>query len=222
MVKSGSVVVNPAGQSAGTYIVLEFQNSSNKVYINVSDLIEYVTSGSAATDMVVVNIDSKHKITASITDGSISKNKLNTSLQSSINKADSSIQEISGLNAVETIKNNNKVQIGVKLQNSNTVQFSQDSYGIKADAIIPEYSIKKEANPGDWAATYYLTKNNTTIGQPINIPKDLVVESGKVETLSAGAWGEAGTYIVLALSNSTNEKLYINANSLIEYVTSGS
>lgn len=86
---------------------------------------------------------------------------------------------------------------------------------------IPEYSIVKDAT-SDYAATYHLTKDGTNIGTAINIPKDMVVESGEVKTLEAGTWGGAGTYIVLTLSNATNDKLYINVGDLIEYVTSGS
>ena len=50
----------------------------------------------------------------------------------------------------------------------------------------------------------------------IDIPKDLVVESGKVEVKAeAGAWGEAGTYIVLTIANQT-EPIYINAKDLVD------
>lgn len=85
----------------------------------------------------------------------------------------------------------------------------------------PEYNIVKDAT-SEYAATYHLTKDGVNVGAAINIPKDLVVESGKVETLEAGVWGEAGTYIILTLANATNEKIYVRVDSLIEYVTSGS
>lgn len=85
----------------------------------------------------------------------------------------------------------------------------------------PEYSIVKDAE-SEYAATYHLTKDGVNVGAAINIPKDLVVESGKVETLEAGEWGDAGTYIVLTLANATNDKIYVNVGYLIEYVTSGS
>ena len=74
-----------SGQTAGTYIVLTLANANNdKIYVNVGNLIEYVTSGSADTDMVVVSIDSDHKVTATITDGTITKAKLDTSIQTSL------------------------------------------------------------------------------------------------------------------------------------------
>ena len=99
VVKSGEVKTNPAGQPAGTYLVLTLANATNdKVYINVSDLIEYVTSGSKTGDMVVVDVSADHKVTATITDGTITKAKLATAVQTSLGKADTAIQQ-AGLNS---------------------------------------------------------------------------------------------------------------------------
>lgn len=93
VVKSGEVVTNPEGLTAGTYLVLTLANATNdKVYINVGNLIEYVTSGSGANDMVKIAVSADHKVTASITDGSITKAKLAIAVQDSLNKADSAIQ----------------------------------------------------------------------------------------------------------------------------------
>lgn len=74
---------------------------------------------------------------------------------------------------------------------------------------------------------------NETIGT-IDIPKDMVVSGGVVETYTAGDPNipvdpsktdgsklAPGTYIVLTIANSTKDKLYIPADSLIEYVTAG-
>ena len=98
VVSSGTVETNPAGQPAGTYLVLTLANATNdKVYIDVGKLIEYVTSGSKTGDMVVVNVSADHKVTATITDGTITKAKLATAVQTSLGKADTAIQQ-AGLN----------------------------------------------------------------------------------------------------------------------------
>lgn len=89
VVESGSVVENPEGQAEGTYIKLVLQNVAEPLYINVSSLIEYVTSGSAAGDMVVIAVSDDHKVTATITDGSITLAKLATEIQTAIGKAHS-------------------------------------------------------------------------------------------------------------------------------------
>lgn len=89
VVQSGSVVTDPVGQAKGTYLKLVLANAeSSEIYIPVDSLIEYVTSGSSAGDMVVISIDEiTHKVTATITDGTITKDKLTTELQTEINKA---------------------------------------------------------------------------------------------------------------------------------------
>lgn len=88
VVSSGSVVTNPDGQEAGTYLELVLANATNdKVYINVGNLIEYVVSGSTAADSVQVAVSADHKVTASIKDGSIVLGKLASSVQNEINKA---------------------------------------------------------------------------------------------------------------------------------------
>lgn len=89
VVQSGEVVENPEGQAEGTYIKLVLQNVAEPLYINVGNLIEYVTSGSAAGDMVVIAVSDDHKVTATITDGSITLAKLATDIQTAIGKAHS-------------------------------------------------------------------------------------------------------------------------------------
>lgn len=92
VVSSGDVEVNPEGQAEGTYLVLTLANAtSDKVYINVSDLIEYVTAGDP-TDTITVSVSSDHKVTASVRDGSIGTTQLATSVVTSLGKADSALQ----------------------------------------------------------------------------------------------------------------------------------
>lgn len=87
VVESGAVVENPDADHVGTFIKLVLQNVEEPLYINVGSLIEYVTSGSVAGDMVVVNVSDDHKVTATITDGTITLAKLATEVQTEIGKA---------------------------------------------------------------------------------------------------------------------------------------
>lgn len=96
VVQSGSVVTDPEGQPAGTYIKLVLQNVADPLYINVGSLIEYVTSGSQTGDMVVVAVSDDHKVTATITDGTVTKAKLVTEVQTSLGLADNSVQKETG------------------------------------------------------------------------------------------------------------------------------
>lgn len=93
VVKSGEVVTNPDETHTGTFLVLTLANATeDKIYINVADLIEYVTSGSKTGDMVVIDVSADHKVTATITDGTVTKAKLAVEVQTSLGKADSAVQ----------------------------------------------------------------------------------------------------------------------------------
>jgi hypothetical protein len=92
VVSSGEVKTNPDSNHTGTYLVLTLANATNdKVYINVSDLIEYVTAGED-TSTVHVAIDADHKVTANVINGSIGKDQLADAIKTSLNKADSALQ----------------------------------------------------------------------------------------------------------------------------------
>ena len=90
---------------------------------------------------------------------------------------------------------------------------AQTDYTVAVTASTPEGIAKR----------YNIKQTATNLDVNIDIPKDMVVKSGTVETkAAAGAWGEAGTYLHLVLANATEDNIYINVGSLIEYVTSGS
>ena len=129
VVKSGAVVTNPEGQKAGTYIVLTLANATeDKIYIPVDSLIEYVTSGSAADDMVVVNVSGDHKVTATITDGKVTKAKLDVNVQASLGLADTAVQGGEGVSAegayvstsVEKVDKKLKVSAALTVQKVST------------------------------------------------------------------------------------------------------
>lgn len=134
-----------------------------------------------------------------------------------------------GDNSVTIAGSATKPSVAVKISEAagNALSLADDGLKVEIPEVkVPEYSLVKDetAANGD-IATYHLTKDGSNVGVPINIPKDLVVSSGSVETFTAGALPdgvtEAGTYIKLTLANST-KPLYINVSTLIEYVTGGS
>lgn len=87
---------------------------------------------------------------------------------------------------------------------------------------VPAYTITKSTST-DYAAVYHLQKDGANVGEAINIPKDMVVESGKV------VWGSytdgtftpatdkknATPYVELTLANSTANKIYIAVADLV-------
>lgn len=93
VVQSGTVETDPDEQEPGTYLVLTLANAtSDKIYINVGSLIEYVTSGSEEGDQIFITISPDHKVTATLATGSVTKEQLVSTVQTTLNKADSALQ----------------------------------------------------------------------------------------------------------------------------------
>lgn len=111
VVASGSVVeledgALPDGVTvAGTYIKLVLANSAKPIYINVGSLIEYVTGGSGVDDAIQINVSSDtHKVTASVKNGSLTKEMLAADVAASLGKADSAVQAVAAGGVNGTIK----------------------------------------------------------------------------------------------------------------------
>lgn len=111
VVASGSVITAVAGKlpegvtEAGTYIQLNLANSDKPLYINVGQLIEYVTGGSGENDAIQINVSSDtHKVTASVKNGSLTKEMLAAGVVASLGKADSAVQTVAAGVTNGTIK----------------------------------------------------------------------------------------------------------------------
>ena len=113
-----------------------------------------------------------------------------------------------------------KIQVQISKDSNNALSLATDGLKVVVpDVTHPEYTIVEDKTSTDYSAVYHLTKDGVNVGAAINIPKDMVVKSGTVETNPAGK--PAGTYLVLTLANATEDKIYINVGDLIEYVTAG-
>lgn len=86
-------------------------------------------------------------------------------------------------------------------------------------------TLTKDTTVSGVAARYTLSQGGTALGTTIDIPKDMVVESGEVVDLTeqqAQAIDtnfHAGTYIKLTIANATEDELYIPANALVDEYT---
>ena len=115
VVKSGEVVVNPEGKTAGTYIVLTLANATeDKIYVNVGTLVDiYRAKANAAKVQLTINPSTREisadivagsigtadlaanaVTTDKITDKNVTKAKLADDVQASLGKADSAVQTI--------------------------------------------------------------------------------------------------------------------------------
>lgn len=107
VVQAGEVVVNPDGQPAGTYIKLTLQNVAEPLFIDVAKLVDiYTTKAGAAQVQLAISASNEISativagsigsteladnavITAKIADANVTKAKLSTSVQASLDKAD--------------------------------------------------------------------------------------------------------------------------------------
>ena len=178
VVKSGAVVTNPEGQTAGTYLVLTLANATNdKVYINVGNLIEYVTSGSGTDDMVKIAVSADHKVTASITDGSITKAKLAAAVQGSLNKADSAIQQAGLTTALEPYAKTADVAEGYVAKETGK-RLMSDAEGAKLEGVETGAQVNKIESIKVGGTALEITEKAVNISQ---ISTDLLVDG--IETL---------------------------------------
>ena len=145
---------------------------------------------------------------------------------------DSKLDNVVATDDSVVVTSNNSIAVQVSSESDNMIQLKttgNKGLYVPTPAAADTYAIVKAASSGDYAAIYQLMKYTngtgagTKVGVDINIPKDMVVESGTVETKSeSGDWGPAGTYLHLVLANADEDDIYINVGDLIEYVTSGS
>jgi len=77
-------------------------------------------------------------------------------------------------------------------------------------AVDASITITKDENSNDYAAVYTITQGTKTAGV-INIPKDMVVKKGEVNTHSDGS-----TYIDLTIANSNGDVVSVNVTDLID------
>ena len=213
VVKSGAVVTNPEGQKAGTYIVLTLANATeDKIYIPVDSLIEYVTSGSAAGDMVVVNVSGDHKVTATITDGKVTKAKLDASVQASLGLADTAVQGGEGVSAegayvsttVQKVDKKLKVSAELKVQKVSTA--SAAAKGLAEASDVNSYVAEEigkvtkvetlnspdSAESGKFVTAVSQSKGKITVSRAALVASDIPeIEISKVTGLQTALDGKA-------------------------------
>lgn len=84
---------------------------------------------------------------------------------------------------------------------------------VSAGGTAAAISITTDTTSEGAAKSYSVFQGNVKVGT-IDIPKDMVVQSGEVVTNPAGQ--AAGTYLKLTLANATNDTIYINVGTLID------
>lgn len=87
---------------------------------------------------------------------------------------------------------------------------------VSAGGTEAQITIETLTTTEGMAKSYTIKQGSSTVGV-IDIPKDMVVSSGIVETNPEEQ--EPGTYLVLTLANATSDKIYINVGTLVDIYT---
>ena len=103
---------------------------------------------------------------------------------------------------------------------TNKIEYYNGTEWISKDDLTIQ---KLETSEEGYSTSYQMTKNGSPIGDKINIPKDLVVQSGSVKTVESENTPVEGyvvgnKYIDLLIANSNDEHIYILVSDLVEGV----
>lgn len=129
-----------------------------------------------------------------------------TSIQDMIDEAIATVQtQIGTLSSLNTTAKDNLVNA------INEVRAAISAGGTEAQITIDTSTTSEGA-----AKSYTIKQGESTVGT-IDIPKDMVVSSGAVETDPEDQ--DPGTYIVLTLANATSDKIYVNVGTLVDIYT---
>lgn len=90
VVAAGEVVVDPEGQTAGTYVKLTIANQETPIYINVADLVDVYTAQASATQIQLA-ISATNEISATIVAGSVTATELAENSVTTVKIADANV-----------------------------------------------------------------------------------------------------------------------------------
>lgn len=94
---------------------------------------------------------------------------------------------------------------------------------IVLEDALPEYSTEKAPTVSGFAATYYLTRNGSRIGVPINIPLDQVLRGSSIKTVvtanSPYSGAKVGDKYIEFLFQNNNTPQYLPVQDLVDVYT---
>lgn len=182
---------------AGTFV-------KGHVYFNSATHKIYLANGTTLQDLEVFTSDVK-----SATWSPSSQTLTIITMNGSVSTIDLSVYaKQSTIGSLTNLDTDNKSSV---VEAINEVLAAVEAGGTGSKVTVTESS------SSSYAKTYTIKQGTSTVGT-INIPKDMVVQSGTVEKDPEGQT-EPGLYLVLTLANATSDKIYINLNQLIDVYT---
>lgn len=206
VVSSGDIETNPEGQPEGTYLVLTLANAtSDKIYIDVKDLVGAVYAGKS-TKEVNITISDSNEISADINIGSIDRVKLDPITQLAITKAETSIQSVTSGSANGTISVDDN---DVAVKGLGTAAYKNDT-DFASQGIVNAVMGQLNAVMGQMTAD---AEQVTELTTSVN---DLTT---KVDSLSSE---DSKPWMVFSLSNMRVVKVYDDTGTAIYNDPTGS
>lgn len=140
---------------------------------------------------------------------------------------------VDGSISITTVDGVKKIGVAISENADNIISLKDDGIFVSASEIndVLEYSIEKlDASTDGFSATYRLKKTigevSEFIGDSINIPKDLVLQSGSFEVVTETNTPYVGAeigdpYIDLVLNDPSNSHIYIPLKGVVDTVIAG-
>ena len=131
------------------------------------------------------------------------------------------------------IINGNQIKVALSSDVKNALTLKDDGlYVDKSINIedIPSYEIERQLDESDFQAVYKLKKTigseSVYVGDAINIPKDLVISSGSLETVKEDnvpyVDAKVGDYYLdIVLNSPDSDHIYIPVNGLVDVYNAG-
>ncbi len=200
-------------------------NEQKTVYIPAESLVDAYTSGSAADDMVVIGINqATNKITATLTDGKVTKAKLEAGVQASLGLADKALQDVT-LNGTSIVTDKiAKLTVSVgdtagSIKINNTDYVPKDLKTIATSGLASDAVVKRAAD------SELATITGST--EDTNVQASLEALAGKVKTIQGGmvtsidggaAYNVKGVEIALDTDKTTGDVKVSIASSNLDNV----
>lgn len=204
-------------------------NEPKTVYIPAESLVDAYTSGSANDDMVVIAIDQdSNKITASLTDGKVTKAKLAQAVQNSLDLADIALQDVT-LNGVSIVSNKNAALTISPGSTNGTISVNNSDVAVKGllniayTGLASDATVKRDATNGKEISKLGQTDDTTDT----NVQAVLEALAGKVNTIQGGmvtsidggaAYNNKGVEITLNADKPTGDVKVSVASSNLDNV----
>lgn len=203
--------------------VKEGTGTASHLYLDVADLVDVYTSGSATDAPVVVAVSNDNKITATLTDGKIELAKLATDVQTSLGKADTAVQPAD----VTTGATNGTIKIGqteIAVAGLGDAAYKStgtgagnipvlDAQGKLQGALVPDLSTDYVKADTKGAANGIAPLGADSKVPDANLPDYVGTLTAADKSVTVAGTGKAKT-VAVTISTTADNALTLDANGL--------